>query len=162
MLKGGKYILGKFYHLYLQQLQDNPKSPILPFQITITLSTLFIITTIGLTFLDLVLPFKWFESKVNDICQNLFTFLKEMWPLSNVSIISLKVSLVHLPCWVKVRTLFFSYQIFCFCCNYRWSTIGANSSSLLAWWCPSHFSSFNEKTWFLRHEIVMNSCQTLR
>jgi hypothetical protein len=55
---------------------------------------------------DLVLPFKWFESEVSGMYQKLLTFIKEVSRLFTTFIISSKASIVHLPRWVKVGTLF--------------------------------------------------------
>jgi hypothetical protein len=55
--------------------------------------------------LDLVFSFKWFERDVTNMCQNLLSFLKDNCPLSIASITASNALDVHLPHYVKLKTM---------------------------------------------------------
>ncbi len=94
------------------EVMDNITSCISITWATSVLSSLSINIPYEPTFIELVLPFKWFKRKVHDTCQKLLVFLKNNWPPSTTSIVFSKALLVHFPRWEVARRFFIFVDLF--------------------------------------------------
>lgn len=112
--EGGRFGFSKFWHFCFDcyKVMESITSCIPKTQATSVLSSSFVNTPYEPTFIELVLPFKWFKRKVHGMCQNFFFFLKKVWPPSTTSIGFSKALLVHFPHWEVARSLFIFVDLF--------------------------------------------------